>query len=80
MTAPDFWETGASGRRYSRAHVLDVLEERHKEPPAEEWTLVLDGRRTRRATLSALGPTGLRVVPPAGVWPAGGEVVVSSRG
>jgi hypothetical protein len=33
MTAPDFWETGASGRRYSRAHVLDVLEERYKEPP-----------------------------------------------
>ncbi|WP_198535110.1 DUF4440 domain-containing protein [Streptomyces natalensis] len=37
MTAPDFWETGASGRRYSRAYVLDVLEERHKAPPAEAW-------------------------------------------
>jgi hypothetical protein len=36
MTAPDFWETGASGRGYSRAHVLDVLEERYKEPPAEK--------------------------------------------
>ncbi|MES1153696.1 MAG: DUF4440 domain-containing protein, partial [Rhodanobacter sp.] len=26
MAAADFWEIGASGRRYSRAHVLDVLE------------------------------------------------------
>ena len=25
MTDPDFWEVGASGRRYSRDHVLDVL-------------------------------------------------------
>ncbi|MEU4847653.1 DUF4440 domain-containing protein [Streptomyces gilvosporeus] len=37
MTAPDFWETGASGRRYSRAYVLDVLEERLKTPAAETW-------------------------------------------
>jgi hypothetical protein len=29
MTAPDFWETGASGRRYSRAEVLDELERRY---------------------------------------------------
>ncbi|WP_053804487.1 nuclear transport factor 2 family protein [Streptomyces rimosus] len=37
MTAPDFWEVGASGRRYGRAHVLDVLEERFSRPVAEEW-------------------------------------------
>ncbi|MFH8753167.1 hypothetical protein ACH4GK_38865 [Streptomyces rimosus] len=36
MTAPDFWEVGASGRRYGRAHVLDVLEERFSRPVAEE--------------------------------------------
>jgi hypothetical protein len=30
MTAPDFWEIGASGRRYSRRHVLDVVEGRFK--------------------------------------------------
>ncbi|HXS20867.1 MAG TPA: DUF4440 domain-containing protein [Steroidobacteraceae bacterium] len=30
MTAEDFWEVGASGRRYSRDHVLDVLEDRHQ--------------------------------------------------
>jgi hypothetical protein len=30
MTEPEFWEVGASGRRYSRDHVLDVLEDRHQ--------------------------------------------------
>jgi hypothetical protein len=30
MTEADFWEVGASGRRYSRDHVLDVLEDRHQ--------------------------------------------------
>lgn len=81
MTAPNFWETGASGRRYSREYVFDVLEERHNSPPAEEWetsdfhcqelaaavylltyTLALNGRRTRRATIwqqSADGWTAL---------------------
>ncbi|MBX9396164.1 DUF4440 domain-containing protein [Streptomyces sp. TRM72054] len=81
MTAPDFWETGASGRRYSRAHVLDVLEERYKEPPVEEWetydfhcrelaadlylltyTLVLNGRRTRRATIWQHGTGGWKIL------------------
>ena len=36
MTAPDFWEVGASGKRYSRAFVLDELERRYqiaKEDP-----------------------------------------------
>jgi hypothetical protein len=27
MTAPCFWEVGASGRRYGREYVLDVLED-----------------------------------------------------
>ncbi len=30
MTEEGFWEVGASGRRYSRGHVLDVLENRHQ--------------------------------------------------
>lgn len=30
MTDEGFWEVGASGRRYSRDHVLDVLEDRHQ--------------------------------------------------
>jgi hypothetical protein len=36
MIDADFWEVGASGCRYSRRHVLDVLEERHKSP-VEAW-------------------------------------------
>jgi hypothetical protein len=30
MTEEDFWEVGATGRRYSRDHVVDVLEDRHQ--------------------------------------------------
>jgi hypothetical protein len=30
MTDEGFWEVGASGRRYSREHVVDVLEDRHQ--------------------------------------------------
>jgi len=31
MTAEDFWEVSASGRRFSRAYVLDLLEERYSQ-------------------------------------------------
>ena len=37
MTTEDFWETGASGRRYSRQFVLDELERRRDNPPADVW-------------------------------------------
>jgi hypothetical protein len=37
MTAEDYWETGASGRRYSRQCVLDGLEERFSVPHADVW-------------------------------------------
>lgn len=37
MTADDFWEIGASGRRYSRQHVLDVLQQRESDPAEAEW-------------------------------------------
>jgi hypothetical protein len=30
MTEENFWEVGASGRRYSREHVVGVLEGRHQ--------------------------------------------------
>ena len=36
MTAEDFWETGASGRRYSRQFVLDELEKRFAAPHEDE--------------------------------------------
>lgn len=37
MTAEDYWETGASGRRYSRQAVLDGLEERFAAPHSDVW-------------------------------------------
>lgn len=39
MTAPEFWEIGASGRRYDRATVLDILEARHRQPVEESLSL-----------------------------------------
>jgi hypothetical protein len=38
MTTDDFWEIGASGQRYSREFVLDVLEARLANPVDEsDW-------------------------------------------
>lgn len=37
MTATDFWEIGASGRRYSREYVLDELDRRYAAPHHDEW-------------------------------------------
>jgi hypothetical protein len=37
MTAPDFWETGASGRRYSREYVLSELEKRYTKEYVDDW-------------------------------------------
>lgn len=37
MTEPEFWEVGASGRRYSRSYVLDTLEKRHETPHDDVW-------------------------------------------
>ena len=37
MMAPEFWETGASGRRYSREEVLDALEKRRAIPHNDVW-------------------------------------------
>ena len=37
MTVEDFWEVGASGRRYSRAFVLDELEKRVTAPQNDVW-------------------------------------------
>jgi len=38
MTAEDFWEIGASGQRYSRDFVLDVLDARRSHPVDEsDW-------------------------------------------
>lgn len=37
MTSEDFWEVGASGRRYSRQFVLDELEKRFAVPHNDIW-------------------------------------------
>jgi hypothetical protein len=37
MTVPDFWEVGASGRRYSRDYVLSELERRCAENSNDIW-------------------------------------------
>ena len=37
MTAHEFWETGASGRRYSRQYILDILEQRHASSYEDPW-------------------------------------------
>ena len=37
MTLPDFWEVGASGRRYSREFVLAELEKRRQTPAPDIW-------------------------------------------
>ncbi len=37
MTEADFWEIGASGRRYSKQYVLDVLDARHRSPDEDAW-------------------------------------------
>jgi hypothetical protein len=39
MTTADFWEIGASGRRYSREYVLSVLEDRRAgSGPIDVWS------------------------------------------
>lgn len=37
MTVPEFWEVGASGRRYSRAFVIESLVQRHSSPHNDLW-------------------------------------------
>lgn len=37
MTELDFWEVGASGQRYSRQYVLDVLDARHRSSTEDTW-------------------------------------------
>jgi hypothetical protein len=37
MMDPEFWEVGASGRRYSREFVLDTLENRLPDATESQW-------------------------------------------
>ena len=40
MTVSDFWEVGASGRRYRRELVLAELEKRYAGPYSDEWEAI----------------------------------------
>jgi hypothetical protein len=37
MTTEDFWEIGASGRRYSREYILETVAARLEEPVEDPW-------------------------------------------
>lgn len=37
VTSPEFWEVGASGRRFSREFVLRNLETRYESPTEDVW-------------------------------------------
>ena len=37
MMVADFWEVGASGRRYSRDYVLSELQKRYAGPYVDQW-------------------------------------------
>jgi hypothetical protein len=37
LMVADYWETGASGRRYERDSILDVLESRYAGPYKDVW-------------------------------------------
>jgi len=50
MMAPDYWEVGASGRRYSREFILRMFEE---QPPVDA---VSGGWESRDFGLRRLGP------------------------
>ncbi len=81
MTVQDFWEVGASGQRYSREHVLDVLAQRTAGAGEQDW-------QTSDFECRSLGPQdylltytlvqGERVTRRATVWrraPEGWQVV-----
>lgn len=53
MTAPDFWEVGASGARYDREHVWAVLEERYATTGPDAWEA--EGWETSDFACRALG-------------------------
>ena len=37
LVTSEFWEVGASGRRYSREFALGVLKTRQRDPAEDEW-------------------------------------------
>jgi hypothetical protein len=81
MTAEDFREVCASGNRYSREHVLDVLDERRRDPQPDPWETSEFHCRELAETLYLLTYTlrqGARVTRRATIWrrdPDGWKIV-----
>jgi hypothetical protein len=79
MTAPDFWEVGASGTVYSRADVLAILDARYADPAYDPMAgLAVEDFTVRRleggAWLAAyLLHQGERRTRRASVWRHDGE-------
>lgn len=81
MMAEEFWEVGASGQVYSRAAVLDTLEQRHRQPVVEDLAVTNFGCQRLAAdlflTTYTLNQAG-RVSRRASIWrhtPEGWQVV-----
>ncbi|MBS1814335.1 MAG: DUF4440 domain-containing protein [Acidobacteria bacterium] len=62
MMASDFFEIGASGKRYSRTFILDTLEERHRTPQMED--LVVSEFAVRQLDEQLYQATYLLLQPP----------------
>jgi len=39
MTTKEYWEIGASGKRYSRDYIIDTLIERYSKPIIDNWRI-----------------------------------------
>ena len=81
MMVEEFWEVGASGQVYSRAFVLDTLEQRHRGPVMEDLEVTNFGCQPLAAGLFlatyTLNQSG-RVSRRASLWrqtPVGWQVV-----
>lgn len=77
LVAQDFWEIGASGRRYSRRYVLETLAARAAEAVADEWQASDFHCRALAPHLYLLTYTlrqGARVTRRASLWRREGEL------
>ena len=78
MTDPEVCEVGASGRRYGREYVLDILEKRFENPGEDIWEVsdlscVALARDTYLVTYTLLQQQ-LRVTRRSSIWRRRGEV------